>query len=78
MPTCYRCKKNNVSEEFTRCVPCEQSHKELCAQLDAQPRTKEKKVKEKLYPIQEIKQGIKITTWISAEDAHNMGIKLPI
>lgn len=77
MSFCYKCKKNTVSEEFTRCTPCEQSHKELCAQLDAQHRTKEKKVKEQLFPIKEVKGGIQVTTWISREDARNMGIQLP-
>ena len=35
------------------------------------------RIKEKLFPIKEIKQGIEVTTWISREDAANMGIKLP-
>ena len=77
MPACYKCNINEVSDEFQRCPPCEQQHKELCATLDARQRVKEKKVREELFPIKEIKGGIQITTWISREDAHNMGIKLP-
>ena len=73
---CFKCKAP-VAEEFTRCTSCEVEHKKLCASLDAKPRVVEKKVKEKLYPIKEIKQGIQVTTWISAEDARNMGINLP-
>jgi len=69
--------KTPVSEEYARCTPCEAEHKKLCASLDAKPRTKEKKIKEKLYPIKEMKQGIQVTTYIDAEDARNMGIKLP-
>ena len=74
---CYKCNKEPVSEEFARCVPCEISHKELCAKLDARPKTHEKKVKEELFPIKEMKQGIEVTTYIDREDAANMGIKLP-
>jgi len=75
--TCYRCSKEVVLEEFTRCPLCEISHKELCAKLDARPRAHEKKVKEELFPIREVKQGIQVTTYISREDAANMGIRLP-
>ena len=74
--SCFKCNSVPVAEEYSRCSSCEQSHKELCAQLDSRPRVKEKKVKEKLYPIKEVKGGIQITTWISREDARNMGIKL--
>lgn len=74
--SCYKCNKIPVENEFDRCPDCEISHKELCAKLDARPKHIEKKVKEELFPIKEVKQGIQITTWISREDAMNMGIKL--
>ena len=77
MAQCYKCNKVAVSEEYARCASCEADHKKLCAELDAKPRTREKPVREKLYPIKEMKQGIQVTTWISREDARNMGIKLP-
>lgn len=76
MATCYKCNKNEVSEEFQYCPSCEVSHKELCAKLDSKPRVKEKKVKEKLYPIKEMKGGILVTTFIDRNDAAIMGIKL--
>ena len=76
--TCYKCSKEIVLEEFTRCVPCEIEHKELCAKLDARPKVeKEKKVREKLYSWKEMKQGIEVTNYISYEEARIMGIKLP-
>lgn len=78
--TCYKCKKEPVIEEFTRCVLCEREHqeliKELVKALDSRPRVKEKKVKEKLYPIKEMKGGIPVTTWISKSDAAIIGIKI--
>ena len=67
-----------MEEEFSRCAPCEQQHKDLCAQLDARPKNHIKPVKEELFPIKEVKQGILVTTYISREDAANMGIKLPL
>ena len=76
MVQCYSCKKEEVVEEFDRCPACAEKHKELCKRLDAKPRVKEKKVKEELFPIKEVKGGVQITTWISREDAHNMGIKI--
>ena len=76
MAVCYACNTNQVAEEFGRCPSCEASHKELCAKLDSKPKMKEKKVKEELFPIKEMKGGIQVTTWISREDAVNMGIKL--
>ena len=77
MAQCYQCGKSEVTEEFTRCVPCEVSHKELCAKLDARPKIHEKKVKEKLYSWKEMKQGIEVTNYISYEEAAIMGIRLP-
>lgn len=74
---CYKCSKVTVEDEFARCELCEVEHKKLCADLDAKPRTKEKKVKEQLFAIKEIKQGIQVTTYIDRNDARNMGIKLP-
>ena len=76
MATCYKCNSVQVAEEYQRCASCQKSHAELCAELDSRPRVKEKKVKEELFPIKEMKQGIQVTTWISREDAFNMGIKL--
>ena len=73
--SCYKCNKSEVAEEFERCPSCELSHKELCVKLDARPKVIEKKVKEELMGIKEIKQGINITTYISREDAANMGIQ---
>ena len=75
--SCYKCNKVSVEEEFARCEHCEADHKKLCATLDAKPRIREKKVKEELFPIKEIKQGILVTTYIDRTDAKNMGIKLP-
>ena len=75
---CYKCNKVSVENEFERCSACEADHKKLCAELDARPRIKEKKVKEELFPIYEIKGGINVTTYIDREDARNMGIKLPL
>ena len=73
---CYKCNKVSVENEFERCSACEADHKKLCAELDARPRIKEKKVKEELFPRKSIKQGIEVTTWISREDAAAMGMKL--
>ncbi len=78
MSQCYKCNSVQVAEEYQRCPSCEKSHQELVRQLDARPRVKEKKVREKLYPIKEMKQGIQVTTWIDKSDAINMGIKLPL
>ena len=77
MAQCYKCNKVEVTEDFLRCELCEADHKKLCATLDAKPRIKEKRVREELFPIKEMKQGIQVTTWISREDARNMGITLP-
>jgi len=75
---CYRCSKEVVAEEFTRCPSCEVSHKELCAKLDARPKVeREKKVREKLYSWKEMKQGVEVTNYISYDEAKIMGIKLP-
>ena len=73
---CYKCNITEVSEEFQRCPSCEISHKELCKQLDAKPRVIEKKVKEELFPIKEMKGGIQVTTYIDRNDAAIMGIKV--
>ena len=75
MAQCYKCNKIEVSEEFQRCPACTLSHKELCAQLDARPKNHEVRVKEELMAIKEVKQGINVTTYISREDAANMGIQ---
>jgi len=78
MSKCYsKSCDTEVAEEFTRCPPCEAKHQELVKELNARPRIKEKKVKEELFPIKEIKGGIEVTTWIDRTDAANMGIKLP-
>lgn len=77
MANCYQCEVNEVPEEFDRCPSCKISHQELIKKLDSKPRVKEKKVKEELFPIKEMKGGIPVTTWISREDAANMGITLP-
>lgn len=77
MSTCYKCGINEVPEEFTRCSLCEASHKEFCAKLDSKPKNHIKPVKkEELFPIKETKGGIPVTTWISRQDAANMGIQL--
>ena len=75
MAQCYKCGKQEVSEEYARCEPCEISHKELCKELDARPKVIEKKVKEELMAIREVKQGINVTTFIDRNDAANMGIE---
>ena len=76
--TCYRCSKEVVEEEFTRCPPCQQAHKELCAKLDARPKVEvAKKPREKLHSWKEMKQGIEVTNYISRSEAEIMGIKLP-
>lgn len=77
MATCYRCNEKEVSEEFQRCDSCEVSHQELAKKLDSKPRVKEKKVREELFPVVEIKGGIKVTTWIDRNDAMAMGVELP-
>ena len=76
MFTCYKCNSVPVSEEFERCPACETSHQQLAKQLDSRPKVVEKKVKEELFPIKVIRQGIKCTDWISREDANVMGIKV--
>ena len=76
MVKCYRCNQVEVAEEYTRCPPCEAAHRELCAQLDAKPKMAVEKVREELFPVMETKQGIKVITWISREDAANMGIQV--
>ena len=73
--TCYKCNSVDVQEEFERCPPCEQQHKELCAKLDAKPKQHIEKVKVELMAIKETKQGILVTTYIDREDARNMGIE---
>ena len=75
--TCFKCKVNEVPDEFQRCPPCEVSHKELCAKLDARPKVIEKKVKEELFPIKIMRGGIQCTDWIDRNDAIVMGIQLP-
>ena len=77
MPSCYKCSKEEVSEEYARCPSCEAEHKKLCAQLDARPKVHEKKVKEELFAFKEVKQGIEVTTWVDRETARINGIKLP-
>lgn len=75
--SCYKCGKELVSEEYARCPSCQKEHEKLCAELDARPKTFEKRVKEKLYPIKEIKQGVQVTTWVDAETAKINGMKIP-
>lgn len=74
--TCIQCNSAEAQDEYTRCPSCEARHKELCAKLDAKPKQHIEKVREELFPIYEVKQGIKVTTWISREDAANMGIDI--
>ena len=75
MAQCYKCGEQEVSEEFERCPACTISHKELCEKLDARPKVIEKKVREELMAIKEVKQGIPVTTYIDRQDAANMGIQ---
>lgn len=77
MPSCFSCNSAQVAEEYDRCSSCQESHNELIKKLDSKPRQVTEKFQEKLYPIKEIKQGVEVTTYISKEDAINMGIKLP-
>ena len=74
---CYKCNQIEVAEEFERCPSCEAAHKTLCAELDARPKVVVKRAREELFPFVEMKQGIKVTTYISREDAMIMGLKLP-
>ena len=74
--SCYKCNVSPVEEEFTRCPSCETSHQQLARQLDSRPKHIEKKVKEQLFPIKRMRQGIACTDWISREDAFNMGIQV--
>ena len=74
MAKCYKCGKQEVSEEYARCEPCEISHKELCKELDARPKQHIKPIKEELMAIKEVKQGINVTTFIDRNDAANMNI----
>lgn len=76
MTLCYKCNSVEVQEEFKRCPACQTSHETLAKQLDAKPRVKEKKIKEELFPIVEMKQGIKVTTWVDRETARINGMKL--
>lgn len=73
---CYKCKQVSVPEEFTRCPSCETAHKALAQQLDSRPKVIEKKPKEKLYAIKQMKNGVLVTTYIDRNDAFNMGIKV--
>ena len=75
--SCYRCNAATVQEEYQRCVPCQVAHKELCAKLDARPKQKVEKVREQLFPIKEVRDGIEKTMWIDRQSAQLMGIKLP-
>lgn len=77
MAKCYKCQKEPVAEEFQRCPTCEKDHQELCKELDSRPLKQVERVKEELFPIKSVKQGIEVTTFISREDAANMGVKLP-
>ena len=74
--SCYKCNIATVDEEYTRCPPCEVAHKELAAKLDARPRQKVEKVREKLYPLKEVRDGIEKTMWIDKSTAQLLGIKL--
>jgi predicted sulfurtransferase len=76
MAQCFKCNEIEVPEEFLRCDTCEAEHKRMCAELDSKKAPIVKPVKETLYPIKEMKQGIEVTTWISKEDAMVMGIKV--
>ena len=73
---CYKCNINEVSEEFQRCPSCETTHQQLVKKLDSKPRIIEKKVKEELFPIKEMKQGIQVTTWVDIETARINGMKI--
>ena len=75
---CYSCSKAEVPEEFARCKDCDMAHKRLCEQLDSRPKNTEKKIKEELFPIKEIKQDVQVTTWMSREDLINNGMKVPV
>ncbi|MEK6880165.1 MAG: hypothetical protein AABY22_11175 [Nanoarchaeota archaeon] len=77
MAHCIQCNRVEIVEEYTRCTSCETEHKRLCAELDAKPKQYEAKVKEKLFPVKKIMQGVEVTTWISREDAALFKIKLP-
>lgn len=77
MYNCYQCNSVRVEEEYQRCPACQKKHEELAAKLDARPKTHVPKVKEKLYPIREVKQGIQVTTWLSREDLIANGMKVP-
>lgn len=78
MASCYQCNNTQVVEEFERCASCQKAHEVLASKLDARPKVIEKKVKEKLYPLKQMKGGVEVTTWIDENDAKNMGIKLPL
>lgn len=76
MASCYKCNSVEVQEEYQRCAPCQKEHEELCAKLDARPRQKVEKVREKLYPLKEVRDGVEKTMWIDKESARVMGIKV--
>lgn len=76
MILCFKCNSVEVQEEFQRCPSCEVSHQELVKQLDSRPKIQEKKVKEKLYPVKEMKGGVQVTTWVDAETAQINGMKV--
>ena len=73
---CYKCNSVPVEEEFARCPSCETTHQQLVKKLDSKPRVIEKKVKEQLFPIKEMKQGIQVTTWVDRETARINGMKI--
>lgn len=73
---CFKCNSVGVQEEFQRCPSCEASHQDLIKKLDSQPKNKEKKIKEELFPIKEMKGGIQITTWVDRETARINGMKI--
>lgn len=76
MTLCYKCGKTEVQEEFQLCSSCEVSHRELAKKLDSRPKVIQKKPKEKLFPIKEMKGGIQVTTWVDRETAQINGMKI--
>ena len=75
--SCYKCNKVEVQEEYQRCPACALTHAELCAKLDAVPRQKVEKVREKFYPVISMKGGVEFTDWYTRQEMAIFGIKIP-
>ena len=72
---CFECGSGN--EDNLRCISCEAKHQEIVARLEARPKVKKEKVREKLYPFYSVKRGVEFTDWYSEGDLRLLGIPIP-